>query len=369
LDKHRISPPKNDGFLLLSAFIGVSVIFWFFLEEVIYWSCAALYQCWRACDVPLIRSFVAPRINLLAQTANSADNVTILHWLDVMNQTAGVLLLFLIPLCILAIYVTLTHPSNKTRREISIHSLPKIMARFSPSVIPALCYGDRKTQLLNTNPPEHQSALSPEEFAHKHHLVLNQRLDHEKATVVFTQQLGRKITQLSELNACERALWAIFGGQFFFNDRQAAEALLDTLNRSCLIKSRRDKGQRGTPVFSVTHPAFKKVSGHPDAKNWIKKHPYARTALAALHANDLHLPTARFRWLKGLDRPLWYALCSSDRPKPFIEGAGIVTQMHWEQEAAKHQVTLPSPVLRYAVQGLEKDLINIGKVTDDRTKK
>lgn len=164
-------------------------------------------------------------------------------------------------------------------------------------------------------------------------------------------------------------MFAIFGISFFFNNRQEAEKLLDTLNRSCLIKSRRDKGQRGYPVFLITNNIFKKVPVNPDAKNWIKQHPYARTALSALHANDLHLPPARFRWLKGLDRPLWYALCSSDRPKSFIEGAGIVTQMHWEREAEKQNVSLASPVLTSAVEGLERDLLHFGKVLNDPVKK
>ncbi|MEA9446092.1 conjugal transfer protein TrbA [Candidatus Fukatsuia symbiotica] len=369
MEKRRIGTPENDGFLLLSAFIGVAVIVWFFLAELIYWSCLLLYHLWRLCDLPRIHAFVAQRMNLLAATANSADNVTLMQWLSVMNQTAGILLLFLLPLVIMGVYATFTHPANKTRRKINIHTLPKIMARFSPSIIPALCYGDHRTQLLNVNPPEHRSASDPGEFAQQHQLVVNRHLDHEKATAVFTHQLGRKITQLEDLNAYERALFAVFGLQFFLNDRKTAETLLDTLNRSCLIKSRREKGNIGYPVWSAAHNAFKKVAAHPAARNWIKQHRYARTAISALHADDLHLPTARLRWLKGLDRALWYALCSSDRPKPFVEGAGIVTQAQWEREAAQHHVTLPAPIVLYAVEGLEQDLISMGIVIDDRAPK
>lgn len=369
MNKRRMGTPENDGFLLLSALIGVVVIFWFFLAELIYWSCLLLYHLWRCCDLPRLHAVVASRINLLAATANSADNVTLMQWLSVMNQTAGILLLFLLPLAIMGIYATVTHPANKTRREINIHTLPKIMARFSPSIIPALCYGDPRTQLLNVDPPAHRSARDPAEFAQQHQLVINRRLDHKKATAVFIQQLSRQITQLADLNAYERALFAVFGLQFFFNDRKAAETLLDTLNRSCLIKSRREKENIGYPVWSAASQAFKRLAAHPAARQWIKQHRYARTALAALHANDLHLPPARFRWLKGLDRTLWYALCSSDRPKPFVEGAGVVTQAQWEREAAQHHVTLPAPILNYAVEGLERDLISVGIVIDDRKPK
>ncbi|MEA9445865.1 conjugal transfer protein TrbA (plasmid) [Candidatus Fukatsuia symbiotica] len=267
MEKRRISTPENDGFLLLSALIGVAVIVWFFLAELIYWSCLLLYHLWRLCDLPRIHAFVAQRINLLAATANSADNVTLMQWLAVMNQTASILLIFLLPLVMMGIYATFTHPANQTRREINIHTLPKIMARFSPSIIPALCYGDHRTQLLNVNPPEHRSASDPDEFAQQRQLVINRRLDHEKATAVFTHQLGRQITRLEDLNSYERALFAVFGLQFFLNDRKAAEVLLDTLNRSCLIKSRREKENIGYPVLSAASQAFKRITANPAARN------------------------------------------------------------------------------------------------------
>lgn len=368
MDKRHNVTPENDWFLLLSAFIGIVVVFWIFLENIVYWSCTLLYHLWMLCDFPRIHTYVAERINLLAATANSADNVTLMQWIDVMNRTAGILLLFLVPLAIMGIYSTVIHPVNKTRREVNIHTLPWIMARFSPSIIPALCYGDKKSQLLNVDPAEHRSALDPSEFAQRHKLVIDRRLNHDLATKVFTRQLGTRISNLKmeDLNPYERALFTAFGLQFFLNDRKAAETLLDTLNRSCLIKSRRDNGKIGYPVLSAANIAFKKISTNQAAQAWLKQHCYARTAIAALHANDLHLPNARFRWLKGLDRSLWYALCSSDRPKAFIEGAGIVTMAQWEREAALHNERIPTSVVIYAVEGLELDLMTVGAVIDDR---
>lgn len=162
MHKYRHSSPENQGFLLLSTFISLAVIFWLFLEDLTYWSCATLYHLWSACDFSWSHSFVAPKINVLAKAANNAEHLSIMQWISVLNQTAGILMIGLIPVLIIGMATTLRHPENQTRREISIHSLPEIMARFSPSVIPSLCYGDRQTQLLNTDPPEHQSALTPE---------------------------------------------------------------------------------------------------------------------------------------------------------------------------------------------------------------
>ncbi|MFO6428286.1 hypothetical protein ACLBOM_37260 [Escherichia coli] len=73
--------------------------------------------------------------------------------IELMNQTAGILFSFFIPVAIGGIIVvSRNHPANRTRRPINIHTLPRIMSAFSPTVIPLLQYGDPGTQLLNTDP-------------------------------------------------------------------------------------------------------------------------------------------------------------------------------------------------------------------------
>ncbi|EBP9312973.1 conjugal transfer protein TrbA, partial [Salmonella enterica] len=108
---------------------------------------------------------------------------------------------------------------------------------------------------------------------------------------------------------------------------------------------------------------------------WVRRHSTTRTALSALHAQDLRLPAGLFRWLKGLDRTLWYVLSSSDRSKCFVEGAGVVTAAQWEslvsQLSKKLKVVIPAPenLTAFAVRGLEDDLRNIGMVIDDHERK
>ncbi|MDE9571675.1 conjugal transfer protein TrbA, partial [Xenorhabdus bovienii] len=87
-------------------------------------------------------------------------------------------------------------------------------------------------------------------------------------------------------------------------DRKAAEKLLDDLNRSCLIKSRRDNGKKGYPILNLANSAFSRVTQHPEANRWLRYYSTTRTAIFALHDQDMRLPGARFRWLKGLDRTL-----------------------------------------------------------------
>ncbi|WP_436882967.1 secretion/conjugation apparatus DotM-related subunit [Enterobacter asburiae] len=365
-------PGNERMFMFLAIIILLAVLLWIYRPPIIYGCCALLYTLWSWCDFPRIHPFVAQRINLLAWAGNHANTLDWSQFIVVMNRTAGILLA---PLAIVVVWggiAVRNHPMNHTRRPISIHTLPHIMARFSPSIIPALCYGDPKTQLLNCDPPEHRSAQAPEEFAVEHQLIVGQRLDRERAREVFARQLGTPLTGMDSFSPAEKALFAVFGLQVFLDDRKAAEALLDSLNRSCLLRSRRDGGQRGYPVLSVASRAFARVSKTPQARQWIVRYSTTRTALSALHAQQLRLPGARFRWLKGLDRTLWYALTSSDRSKVFVEGAGVIAVAQWETlEAAiatrlNTRVTPTPDQVDSAVDGLEAELRGLGMVLDDR---
>ncbi|UAN54595.1 conjugal transfer protein TrbA (plasmid) [Serratia sp. JSRIV002] len=341
----------------------------FFRQITIEYITTLLYWMWSLADFPRFHADATWRINLLATTHNNAETVTWSEFFAVMDVTAGILLVVLIPLAIVGITAVRRHQASRTRRDISIHSLPRIMSSFSPAIIPALTYGDKKTQLLNVDPEEHRSAQSPDEFAIEHKLVVNNRLRRDLAEALFTAQLGTPFADadntFEQFNDHERAMFTIFGLQHFLDKRSEAEQLLDVLNRSTLKSDRRYRNKIGYPNLSLANPAFRKVIASPAAQTWIKQYRYARTAIAALHDNDLHLPIRRYRWLKGLDRTLWYALASTGRPWPFVEGAAVVSHSHWEKLAARYRVRLSKPILTLALDGLEHDLRNIGAVVDD----
>lgn len=109
---------------------------------------------------------------------------------------------------------------------------------------------------------------------------------------------------------------------------------------------------------------FLLVTALPAVQSWIRKYRYVRTTLVALHNNVLHLPIRRYRWLKGLDRTLWYALASTGRPWPFVEDAGVASQSQWETLVAHYQVRLNCPIMTLVIDGLDTDLRNIGAVVD-----
>lgn len=373
--QHYPSPNNDQGTMMLMALALILIAIVIFHSIFYYACCAMLYYLWYLADFASIHTYVAGKINLLAWASNRVEELSLGEFLEVMNQTAGILYVFMLPVTVYGLVATRNHPLSITRRKIDIHTLPKIMSTFSPAIIPALQYGDPKTQLLNVDPPEHRSAMTPDEFAISHKLVIGQRLDHERARQAFDAQLGTPLLSESSFSAHERALVAIIGLQVFCDDRAAALELRDTLNRSCGKRQSEHGNKRGYPQLSLAEKAFRQVIGTPQAKAWIRRHSTTRTALSALHAQDLRLPAGQFRWLKGIDRTLWYVLSSSDRSKCFVEGAGVVTAAQWEslvsQLSKKLKIVIPAPenLTAFAVRGLEDDLRNIGMVIDDHERK
>lgn len=369
--QHYPSPNNDQGTMMLMALALILIAIVIFHSIFYYACCAMLYYLWYLADFASIHTYVAGKINLLAWASNRVEDLSLGEFLEVMNQTAGILYVFMLPVTVYGLVATRNHPLSITRRKIDIHTLPKIMSTFSPAIIPALQYGDPKTQLLNVDPPEHRSAMTPDEFAISHKLVIGQRLDHERARQAFDTQLGTPLLSESSFSAHERALVAIIGLQVFCDDRPAALELRDALNRSCGKRQREHGNKRGYPQLSLAEKAFRQVMTTPQAKAWVRRHSTTRTALSALHAQDLRLPAGLFRWLKGIDRTLWYVLSSSDRSKCFVEGAGVVTAAQWEslvsQLSKKLKVVIPAPenLTAFAVRGLEDDLRNIGMVIDD----
>lgn len=365
------SSSNDQGTMTLMALALIVIAIAIFHSVFYYACCAMLYYLWALADFASLHTYVANKMNLLAWASKRVEDLSTGEFLEVMNQTAGILYVFMLPVTVYGLIAIRNHPLSLTRRKIDIHTLPKIMSRFSPAIIPALQYGDSRTQLLNVDPPEHRSALRPEEFAVEHKLVIGQRLDHERAKQAFDAQLGTPLTGESSFSAYERALVAIIGLQVFCDDRPAALALRDALNRSCGERRREHKFRRGYPRLSLAEKAFRQVIATPQAKAWMRRHSTTRTALSALHAQDLRLPAGQFRWLKGIDRTLWYVLSSSDRSKVFVEGAGVVTAAQWESLVSrlskKLRVVIPPPdnLTVYAVRGLENDLRKIGMVIDD----
>ncbi|MEN4578147.1 conjugal transfer protein [Pantoea agglomerans] len=328
------------------------------------WSCWFLYWMWRFADFPHIHRYAAERINLLAATGNGAESVGLSQWRDVMNLTAGILFVPMVPLVTVTGWALARNPALgfRSRRAIDIHSLPRMMATFAPSVIPVLS-GHRGDGLMNDTTPENAWALKPEEFAEQHGLIKRRILDRDAAAALFDAQTGPSMTTPDQWQPHERALLAVFGLQVFAGDRSAATTLLDDLNRSCMTRRLfRAPEFRSVPDWQVAEKHVARVQASPGVSEWLKAHGTVRSALAGLYGRDLRLPPARFRWLKGCDRTLWYGLHTADTAKVFVEGAGIVAQARAERMAVRLGLQRPPLMTGEAVDGLQLELESLGLV-------
>ncbi|WP_297202913.1 hypothetical protein [uncultured Pluralibacter sp.] len=220
---HPNAAGSNESAMVLLTCGLVLLLCWLFFADFVRWSCWSLYWLWRLADFPHIHRYAAERINLLASTSNGADSVAFSEWRDVMNHTAGILFVPMLPLVVVTSWALARHPALgfRSRRAIDIHSLPRVMATFAPSVIPVLS-GHRGDGLMNDTTPENAWAQKPEEFADVHGLIKRRVLDRAAATALFDAQTGPAMMPPDQWQPHERALLAIFGLQVFSGDRKAA---------------------------------------------------------------------------------------------------------------------------------------------------
>lgn len=343
--------------LIVAAGFGLC---WLFFDYFVYWSSWVLYWLWLMVDFPYTHLLVASKANLLVKLANNPKAVTFDQWLAAMNQTSAILFVFLIPIILLSSWSLALHPMLpfRSKRLISAKTLPKLVSGFAPSIIPIVAaYGPNG--LKDDTSAANAWALKPEEFAERHNLVVRKVLDRAAAQAVLEAQIGPAHIDFAGWLPHERALLAVLGLQVFLNDRKAATKLLDDLNRSCLVKG---LARRPTylPLYSLAEKAFARVVATPAMAELLAIHGFKRTVLAGLYGRDLRLPSARFRWLKGVDRTLWYALHSADTAKVYIEGAGVLAQARAEAQAKKLALPCGSLRVEKAVDGLHSELEGIG---------
>ncbi|RSZ55255.1 conjugal transfer protein TrbA [Massilia atriviolacea] len=345
---------------ITAIFSGMLYVVWLAAHgDISYWGLKWTWHQLGCADWALSPGFVKQWRHEAATLALNPESLSLEQLVKVMNKAGYLFIWIPLAMTLRSAWLAHTHPANRTRRRITAQNLPRIMAKHSPAVIPSLYYGD----LLNTDPYDHRSAINPEEWAATNSLIVNGMLDRIRCRALFVADLGAPVSSLSDLSRHEKAMFAIFGARLLADgaDHGAAQVLLDQLNRSCHTGSWNDR--RGYPDLALCDAAFAKYASHPDAEKWLAKHPYPRTLLHAMHAAALafgRLPSSHFRWLKGIDRPLWYALNTTGRKAPFVESAAVFTQTMWEDFASDRGYRLTQPCVDDAVDGIEAYLVKVG---------
>lgn len=108
-------------------------------------------------------------------------------------------------------------------------------------------------------------------------------------------------------------------------------------------------------MIQATRPSL----DHAAVRDAIGQHGYTHTVLMRLLDEARRggvLPPALFAWLKGVDRPLWYALTSLGRRAPFVEGLGACAHYAAERRMGG---ALHSPAVAGAVEALAVALTRV----------
>lgn len=342
-------------------FIGLPVIIWNMNHiKMSYWG---LYFSWKQLaivDWPFFPWVQELRGEIaVAATRPSTVSFAELFW----RMTQAGIICGWIPVVVTAytIRTTLQHRSEKIRRAITVNTLPEIMSVHCPAVIPIGYYGD----LMNEDIRGQESREHPAEFAKKNKLINNNELDVERTCDVLLKQLGPKINNLTDLAIYEQALFAIFASRVFdtFENNWKAQEMLDKLNRSC--HTGKWKGMPGYPDFSVISSDIKNYMSIPEAKELISYFQYSSTFLHMLHLKAMErgkLVSSNFRWLKGIDRGLWYVLNATGRKVPCIESLIQIQTYRTEHLAWKQGLSLVDPPVDACVEALRLVLIKEGEL-------
>lgn len=366
------SNPKNDdmglvwiGLILIIA--GAAWGFWYISHATISYN--ALKWSWNLLgllDRPFMPEFIKSWRSEITILASKPDQVSFELLAQVTNTVGYFFIWIPITLTVAGILLARKHRTNFTRRSVTVSTLPWIMSQHSPAIIPSLYYGDKETLLLNTDPPEHRSAMLPEEWAAENKLIINGSVDREKARELLIIDLGEPIAEIEALSPSERALFTVFASRLYGRRVQQDRSLylLNELNRSCHTHT--FNGARGYPDLTITESEFNRWKNEVEVKELLAKHPYPRTLLHAMHKLAIKdkgkLPSSYFIWLKGMDRKLWYALNTTGRKGPFIESSAVFTQTLWEEYASDIGYRLTEPYVDGAIDGLEQYLTKIGLI-------
>ena len=173
-------------------------------------------------------------------------------------------------------------------------------------------------------------------------------LDHNRAKLLFTQQLGEVWPGVDKLQPYQKALFAIFAA-FANYKRDEAEKKMEEIASSLTP----DQLKSGKIKYN-TDALLAKYKDTKVVTEIINKHAYTRTIFMELLTEARKsgiVLNSLFLWLKPIDRKLWYVLNKVGRKAVFTEGAAV--QAHW---LAEKRLCFPisQPIVDEAVIGLQE---------------
>ena len=261
------------------------------------------------------------------------------------------------------VWLVALHPAELFRRRFDLRGLAEAMGAQWPYALHALRRGNIGLPLDH---PRWGMALTEWAFVERFDLLDDPAAEapephRERTWKTLARQLGESWRGPDALPLHAQALAGLFalrGVAFVAADERAA-ADLDRRTYAGLRElawqaaRRKDNDYRPAAadyqrVIQATQPYL----DHAAVQGVIGQHGYTHTVLMRLLDEARRggvLPPALFAWLKGVDRPLWYALTSLGRRAPFVEGLGACAHYAAERRLGG---ALNSPAVAGAVEAL-----------------
>lgn len=333
------------GFLLLAG-----GIFFLFRQQILHAVLMVKYA-----ELKLI-SFFIPHANYqgLANWANQADSNRIsLHELSLLAEEVGQpLQIPSILLCIFfSVIIFFRHPGRFFRNKETMKTLADKMRTVFPAIN---IVHDLNLIKMPINEGPWAMALSPVDFLKKYNVgsrnTYTQKIviDAYKAKLIFNRQLGNLWPGIDQLQAHEKAIFAILSA-FINYKRDEAEAKMEEI-ASQLTPEDLKKNK----ITYHTDALLKKYRETPKVVHITKKHAYTSTVFCEMLTEARKsgiILNSLILWLKPIDRKLWYTLNNVGRKAVFIEAAGV--HAHWLAER-KLGFAIKQPMVDEAIFALDE---------------
>ncbi len=211
----------------------------------------------------------------------------------------------------------------------------------------------------NQDDKTQEPAATPMEWMKENKIALSEEeggLDFDAAAEVFEKQLGEPWPGMKKAPVYIQALCVAM----YFNAKRDKKTR-DIKEQIAIIFSTKSPKEIERDVKDLFEMAMKDKRFEEMIEKYASKHAYINTAMYRLltwsRKNGGVFASAEFRWLKPIDRTLWYTLNNCGRRSYHTEGAGVVSHFNAENIV---RGPLVEPHVDQAVEGLDDYLEHQG---------
>lgn len=343
---------KPSGFLIIAMVFVCIVLIWLSMHKHI----SSILFFFREIELSIPALFFedAARIKMRMQATNM-DRLTIGGLIDAMSSSSiYVAPFFALPTIFITWKLYTRDKIRRLRRKHTVRSLMESESRIWKTITPA-------TRLNLVNEPATKSlwasAKTEREFAREHGLVKKEQIinedgltetvevfDAKKARQVFIKQLGSRFVSVKQMPPHVKALFACLAAKIADTRDENGRPLCDVLSER--MATSWEPGKKMD--FSWADKEIEKSINHPLVQEAIKRHAYIYTLMATMmqltRVGDAPgvYASSQFKWMKTIDRTLWYTINNVGRTAFHVECAGVIA--HWLAEKAVGFKILPPQV-------------------------